>query len=188
MPDPTRWYQENAQEAAKQYETVAVEAIHGWLERFLPESSGRVLDIGAGSGRDAAWLAGLGHQVVAVEPSSEMRKEAKRRHPGTGIQWRSDRLPALRTLSRQEPFDLILVSGVWQHVAKSDRKRAFRKTINLLKLGGVLAISLRHGPETLGQQVHTVSVEEIESLARDHGAFVVYRNEAEDSLKRKGVY
>lgn len=164
-----------------------MEAVHGWLERFLPENPGRALDIGAGSGRDAAWLAGFGHKVVAVEPSSEMRKEAKCWHPRADIQWRSDSLPSLRRLSKQKPFDLILINGVWQHVAKSDRKRAFRKVINLLKPDGVLAISLRHGPEVPGKKVHAVSVEEIESLARDHGAFVAYRNEVEDSLGREEV-
>ena len=113
MLDSTRWYQENAREIAKQYEAVAVEAVHGWLERFLPENPGfGSLDIGAGSGRDAAWLAGFGHKVVAVEPSSEMRKEAKRRHPRAGIQWRSDSLPSLRKLTKQKPFDLILINGV----------------------------------------------------------------------------
>ena len=188
MLDSIRWYQENAREAAKQYEAVSAEDVHGWLKKFLPEESGRVLDIGAGSGRDAAWFSEQGRQVVAVEPSAEMSKEGKRRHSGANIRWRNDSLPSLRNLSRQEPFDLILVSGVWQHVAESDRKRAFRKMINLLKPDGVLAISLRHGPENPGHKVHPVSAEEIESLARDHGAFVAYRGETQDALGRKGVY
>ncbi|MCY3852182.1 MAG: methyltransferase domain-containing protein [Gammaproteobacteria bacterium] len=187
MLDSTRWYQENAREAAKQYEAVAAEDIHGWLKRFLPENPGRILDIGAGSGRDAAWLSELHHQVIAVEPSPEMRKEGRRWHPGTGIRWRNDSLPSLRKLSKQEPFDLILINGVWQHVERSDRKRAFRKTINLLKPDGSLAISLRHGPEVLGRKAHAVSVEEIESLARDHGAFVAYQDEVEDGLGREGI-
>ena len=90
MLESVRWYQENAKQAAKQYEAVAAEDIHGWLKRFLPEDPGRILDIGAGSGRDAAWFSALCHQVVAVEPSLEMRKEGKRRHSDTGIQWRND--------------------------------------------------------------------------------------------------
>ena len=187
MPDSIRWYQKNAQQVAKCYESVSAEDLHGWLKKFFPEGPGQILDIGAGSGRDAAWLAGLGHQVVAAEPSSEMRREAKRLHPGIGVQWRNDSLPNLRKLSQRDSFDLILVNGVWQHVAQSERKRAFRKIINLLKPDGVLAIGLRHGPEIPGRPVHAVSVEEIESLARDHGAFVAYRNEAEDSLGREEV-
>ncbi len=187
MIESTRWYQKNAGQAADRYESVAAEEMNGWLKEFFPKKSGRILDIGAGSGRDAAWLAGLGHEVVAVEPSSEMRKEAKRRHPGLGIKWRDDSLPGLRNLSRQDPFDLILINGVWQHIAKSDRKRAFRKAVNLLKPDGVLAISLRDGPDASDRKVHAVSAEELESLARDHGAFVVHQDEAKDGLRRKDV-
>jgi protein-L-isoaspartate O-methyltransferase len=32
-----------------------------------------VLDIGSGTGRDAAGLAAMGHSVVAVEPTAELR-------------------------------------------------------------------------------------------------------------------
>ena len=69
-------------------------------------------------------------------------------------------------------FDFILVSAVWMHVAPSDRARAFRKLITLLKPGGCLAITLRSGPAEAERRFHPVSAEEIRSLARDHGAFV----------------
>ena len=36
------------------------------IEHF-PQQPSHVLDIGAGTGRDAAWLASLSHIVVAVE-------------------------------------------------------------------------------------------------------------------------
>jgi protein-L-isoaspartate O-methyltransferase len=39
----------------------------------LPAPPARVLDVGAGSGRDAAWLTSLGLEVVAVEPSVALR-------------------------------------------------------------------------------------------------------------------
>jgi FkbM family methyltransferase len=44
-----------------------------------------VLDIGAGSGRDAAWLASLGYEVIAVEPSAAMVREAQRIHSESAI-------------------------------------------------------------------------------------------------------
>lgn len=187
MLESTRWYQKNARKAAKQYEMVAAEDLHRWLKRFLPESPGRILDIGAGSGRDAAWLAEQGHQVVAVEPSSEMRKEARRRHPERAVRWVNDHLPGLCKVSREEPFDLILVSAVWMHVAESDRKRAFRKILNLLKPGGTLALTLRHGPTDPERSIREVSVVELETLARDHGALVVHRSGEEDRLGREDV-
>lgn len=48
------------------------------------------LDVGAGSGRDAAWLASLGYEVVAAEPAAGMRIEAQRRHPDPRIRWLDD--------------------------------------------------------------------------------------------------
>ena len=48
----------------------------GWTVNLLPRPPGRALDVGAGTGRDAAWLARLGFQVVAVEPSGVLRGHA----------------------------------------------------------------------------------------------------------------
>ena len=65
--------------------------------------------MGAGSGRDAAWLASLGHEVIAVEPSDQMRARAQELHAGApGITWINDRLPGLEKGSAI--FDLSLVS------------------------------------------------------------------------------
>jgi len=48
---------------------------------------GAVIDIGAGTGHMAAWLARRSHQVTAVEPSSAMRHEGVRRTAGLPIHW-----------------------------------------------------------------------------------------------------
>ena len=130
------------------YETVEARDLHSWLEPWLPEAPALVLDVGAGSGRDAAWLADAGHEVVAVEPSATMLSEARRRHPQSTISWVRDSLPALERIYRQAfAFDLVLLSAVWMHVEPGHRQRAFRKLVGLLKPGGRLAITFpaRHG-------------------------------------------
>src|SRR5919201_6232747 len=38
------------------------------LERFLPPPPARVLDVGGGPGRYAAWMAGSGYAVHLVDP------------------------------------------------------------------------------------------------------------------------
>jgi SAM-dependent methyltransferase len=121
----------------------------------LPARPAAVLDVGAGSGRDASWLSALGYDVVAVEPSAEMRSIAQEHHAGKPIRWIADSLPVLQVTFRTGlSFDLILLSAVWMHVAPSDRARAFRKLINLLKPGGILAITLRHGPAEADRGIH----------------------------------
>ncbi len=188
MVDSIAWYDANAEAVAARYETVRSEVVHDWLRDLLPQGSASVLDIGAGSGRDAAWLAANGHDVVAVEPSASMRAAGASLHDDPAINWIDDRLPTLGVVSRSGlSFDLILLSAVWMHVQENDRRRAFRKLINLLRPGGLMAITLRIGPTDPERGFHSVAPEEVEALARDHGALVEKHVEALDLLGRDDV-
>lgn len=67
----------------------------GWLLGLIPARPSVVLDVGAGIGRDAAWLTSLEHEVIAVEPAAAMREEEQRLHSSARIRWMDNRLPAL---------------------------------------------------------------------------------------------
>lgn len=57
---------------------------------------GTCIDIGAGTGHIASWLAGQGHRVTAVEPSPAMREEGRQHTAGLPIHWceaYAERLP-----------------------------------------------------------------------------------------------
>jgi hypothetical protein len=69
----------------------------------------------------------------------------------------------------------------------AERPRAFRKLVTLLKPRGMMAITLRVGPSKPDRGMQPVSEEEIERLARDHGAFVIRRREQPDELGRDNV-
>ena len=187
MSDPIHWYETNADSVVARYEALQFPEVHGWLMALLPEPPARILDIGAGSGRDAAWLASRGHDVIAVEPSAAMRQAGTRQHAGA-FGWLNDRLPSLDLVTRSgQSFDLILVSAVWMHLPQRDRHRAFRKMVNLLKPGGLLAMSLRIGAADPQRGIHAVGPEEVEALARDHGAFVELHDKAADLLGRRDI-
>ena len=182
------WYDDNADRLVRGYEAIDVVRLHGWLGGLLPAELGVAFDIGSGSGRDAAWLASLGHEVVGIEPSAAMRAHATRLHDVARLRWVDDSLPALLKLTALGlAADLILVSGVWQHVAPLDRPRAFRKLAALLRSGGVLAITLRNGPAEDARQMHPTCAGEIEDLARSAGMAVERVIDAEDALGRPGV-
>ena len=187
MTERGGWYETHAAEAAARYESVAAEQINAWLLDLLPKRRAVVLDVGAGSGRDTAWLTSLGHEVVATDPSAAMRAQARRWHPNLGVQYLPDRLPELtKTFRTGISFDFILVNAVWMHVAPADRKRAFRKLVTLLKPGGVIAFTLRE-PIDDGRDMYPVSGAEIEELARQHGAFVERRSDGADFLGRTPI-
>lgn len=66
-------YEQEAQALLKQYENVSFETVHSAYLDLLPPAPAIVLDIGAGSGRDAAYFADQGHEVYAVEPTQALR-------------------------------------------------------------------------------------------------------------------
>jgi SAM-dependent methyltransferase len=95
MADPVAWYDANAENVSARYEEAAAGDLYGWLLDLLPATPAATLDVGAGSGRDAAWLANKGYDVVAVEPSARMRDAAARFNPESRVRWINDSLPAL---------------------------------------------------------------------------------------------
>ena len=188
LPDSVRWYDLHAANATEQHEVLQTDALLAWAADLLPEGRPAVLDVGAGSGRDSAWFAGCGADVVTVEPSAAMREEGQKRHSDQRLRWVDDALPSLLHTSRLGiSFDLILISAVWQHVSPGDRPRAVRKLVALLKPGGLLLVTLRLGEPEAGRGMHPVGVEELTRLAREHGLAVVRSHEMADLLNRSDV-
>jgi SAM-dependent methyltransferase len=186
MADCLEWYAAHADRLAASYEGIAFEDVHGWLLDLLPPRPARVLDVGAGSGRDAAWLAAQGFVVVALEPCPALRSLAKTLHPDERILWRDDSLPLL-TRTTGPGFDCILVSAVWMHLHPPERPAAFQRLIDLLNPGGVLVMTLRHGPAEYERKMYPVSSVEIEELARTHSVVVERIATEKDRLGREDV-
>ncbi len=80
-------------------ESITFEKLHRPILEFIPTTESDVLDIGSGSGRDAAAFARMGHNVTAVEPNSGFIETATRKHPLPNIQWIEDSLPSLSALT-----------------------------------------------------------------------------------------
>lgn len=52
--DGIAWYEAHAPELVPRYEAVRPEKLHDWLVDLLPDRPALLLDVGAGTGRDAA--------------------------------------------------------------------------------------------------------------------------------------
>jgi SAM-dependent methyltransferase len=161
--DAVGWYDDHAESIAERHESLAPEKVNAWLKALLPSQPALVLDVGAGSGRDAAWLSSFGHQVIAVEPSEQMRVRGQRLHASDNIRWINDRLPGLENVHRLGlSFDFILLNAVWMHLAPPNRRRAFRKLITLLKPGGWMAISFRQPDASNPRAMFPCHLDELE--------------------------
>ncbi|AXQ98986.1 class I SAM-dependent methyltransferase [Pseudoalteromonas piscicida] len=199
------FYNENASNLAQQYLSKTFDEVHQSWAEFLPSiisnPNARILDLGAGSGRDAKYLAELAQethleknniQVLAVEPATELLKLGQQTTAGTKVKWLNDSLPALSSVTKLEvSFDLILLSAVWMHISPSERARAIRKLANILKPGGKIVISLRHGQteeDFTQRKMHVVCADELKKLASDVGLFCKLETPKEsDKLGRSHV-
>ena len=188
MSSTIDFYHHNALTLSHQYNSVSFESVHHSWKPYWPLAGDKVLDVGAGSGRDARWMQQQGCEVIAIEPSNALR-ELGAEYTGVEVTWINDALPALsRTENLGMRFDLILVSAVWMHLPSSYRERAFRKLSNLLAPNGRLIISLRHGEFDDQRQGYPVSVEELEQLAKNSALQVRHIDESKDQLNRSEVW
>lgn len=188
MSSTIDFYHHNALTLSHQYNSVSFESVHHSWKSYWPLAGDKVLDVGAGSGRDARWMQQQGCEVIAIEPSNALR-ELGAEYTGVEVTWINDALPALnRTENLGMRFDLILVSAVWMHLPSSYRERAFRKLSNLLAPNGRLIITLRHGEFDDQRQGYPVSVEELEQLAKNSALQVRHIDESKDQLNRSEVW
>lgn len=137
---------------------------------FIPAKPSRVLDVGAGAGRDAAVLASVGHNVVAVEPVPDFLSIARERHNSPNIEWVNDALPMLSKLGdKPSQFHFVLASAVWHHIDDSEREVAMMRISALLHPGGIFALSLRHGPAGAGSHIFPTHSGRTAEIARTAG-------------------
>ncbi|MCH8617568.1 class I SAM-dependent methyltransferase [Undibacterium sp. TS12] len=166
----TEGYAEAAEFLIPQWKEISFSRQHQIVMHLLPTAPARILDLGAGIGRDAAAFATMGHQVVAVEPTRELRQAGMTLHASTSIDWLDDSLPDLTLLrSRKEQFDLIMLTAVWMHLDSQEREQAMHVLTELLADTGLLIMSLRHGAIPAGRRMFDVSADETINLAHKHG-------------------
>lgn len=172
---------------AVQYEKVTFEEIHRNVLQLVPTEPARILDVGAGTGRDAAALVARGHSVVAVEPTAALRAHGQRLHAGSKIDWVDDALPDLALSRHAGRFEAVFATAVWMHLNTEERHRAMARITELLVAGGHFFVNLRHGPVPDGRHMFSVSASETAELGQANGLRTVYRGERSDLQGRDGV-
>ena len=187
----TAGYAEEAADLLVRYEKMQFSEIYERVWYLLPEPPGAVLDIGAGTGRDAAGFAEWGYRVTAVEPVAELREGAQALHPSPDIEWIDDHLPDLSSVAdRAEAYSVVVLSAVWMHLDEAERAAAMPIVASLVAPHGILIMSLRHGPVPKGRRMFDVSPEETKTLAAKDGLDCIFERlsgSREDLNKAAGV-
>lgn len=185
QPDILRGYAVEAAELIPEFEAIRTLDVLAPMAAMLPSEPSRVLEIGAGTGRDAAWLVEQSHNVIAVEPVDELREAGMALHPSDKIQWVKDWLPTLHQIRYDSSgFNLILVVAVWQHLLPQDHRQAIRTLAGKVASEGCLIMSLRHGPGSTSRICYPADPDGIIRYAEDAGMRLLMRSSAK-SVQQK---
>jgi 2-polyprenyl-3-methyl-5-hydroxy-6-metoxy-1,4-benzoquinol methylase len=180
------YYGRDAAERGARYARARFEDIHADILDHLPPPGSDVLDVGAGSGRDAAALAARGYRVVAVEPAQALADWGRARYADQEIIWIDDALPALSVVSAMpRRYAFILCSAVLMHVVAEALDRSVATLAALLTPRGHLAMSVRdRGAQDPAAIFHNHSEDAILEAARRSNLALVHQRENPDQLAR----
>jgi SAM-dependent methyltransferase len=110
------------------------------LLRQLPPAPARILDVGGGTGRYAAWLGDLGYEVHLVEPTPLHLAQARRRSARSAIPFRVSEGHAGELPEEDASQEVVLLFGPLYHLKdEADRLQAFSEARRVLVADGLLA-------------------------------------------------
>jgi SAM-dependent methyltransferase len=109
---------------------------------------GRVLSLGEGEGRNAAFLAGLGHRVVAVDQSEVGLAKAKKLAAGRGLT--IDTACADLAAFTIEPGAWAGIVSIFCHLPRRIRQPLHAAVVRGLRPGGVFVLEA-YTPEQIGR-------------------------------------
>lgn len=187
------FYDSHAEEATASYERVDFSRL---VDRFAATlgASVRVLDLGCGSGRDAARMLARGYDVVTADGSEAMLAEATALHPELAGRTARVVLPGPLPFER-DAFDGAMSWAVIMHVAEPELAGVFGELARVVRPGGVLGYSVNteragldaDGTDARGRHFTCLPAAGWERLHEAAGFTTMEREETDDITGRSGI-
>lgn len=163
-------YSNITQQQILAYESADMSYIYQLIEKYFDKSL-PIREFGCGTGRDLAKLNASGYNIIGVDSSSNMRKEARKLHPEVAER--------IKLQSYLEYSNIYAIASV-MHL--ENPKDFFRKQQLLLPVGGHVIISVPDGKRDVKIPECGFSIEEWKSCF--DGFYILEEVYKEDSLKR----
>ena len=163
------YYDDHWQEYVERTQHMDMCEITNHFTQRLPAGA-KVLDIGAGSGRDARNFVNLGYQVVALEPSSKLAKHL--RHIA-GLEVVEIGAEAIEDVSQ---FDGAWACASLLHLDERRLPEAMHRICRALKPGGILYLSFKVGDGVRiaadGRLFNDMTADDLMRLVKNEGLTV----------------
>lgn len=134
------YYNENAKEYFETTKNLKTTEIY---KEFLSmvKPSGKVLDLGCGSGRDSLYFKNAGFDVTSVDGSIELAKEAEKLINQEVI------VSKFEDFKSEERFDGIWACASLLHVRRENIEEVLRNLADNLNKGSVFYLSFKYGDD-----------------------------------------
>ncbi len=116
--------------------------VYSFLEKYiLAEKNQRVLELNCGTGEDAIYLAGKGHQVIATDISEAMINAAQAKQGDHKVTFKVLDINALPSESFETSFDLVFSNfGGLNCLSPLELGTFFKRVPEILSSGGKLVL------------------------------------------------
>lgn len=187
------YYSRNASTIAARYERVAsADSLQVDLSQL--KAKAKVLEIGCGSGRDAAALVNAGFEVTAIDGSQKMLEQALAYHPELAGRLLLHQLP-MPLPFEPEGFDAVIALAVLLHLTKDEIVGTLKEVHRVLTSSGQLIYSVNtarpgldeDGVDSDGRYFTVMSRAEWEVINKAAGFRCLEVVESEDVIGRDGV-
>ncbi|MEX1301299.1 MAG: class I SAM-dependent methyltransferase [Desulfotignum sp.] len=194
LPDATiQYYATHVEELIRRYESADVSDLHSLLRDSFP-SGARLLELGCGSGRDAAFMLENGFDVTASDGVPEMIDAAAAGHPALvgrlcRICLPRDLTPALGL------FEGIYAVATLMHLTRPDILEVFARIRRILVPGGRLFFSVplhrddvaADGFDANGRRFTAMTLTDWTGICRRAGFDILTSTTTPDGLGRKTI-
>lgn len=147
MDKPTvSYYDDNASQVSRKYESADMSHIAHLFLRHLPDKGSKILDLGCGSGRDAAFLLESGYNLRGVDASANMIEEALKEHPELAGRLSVEAVPLPEgSALLKETFQAVVAMAMLMHVPEQDLFQTAFQIKRMLGGGGIAFLSVSTG-------------------------------------------
>ena len=146
------YYNNKASQLAERYDQIEFSEFQSELIGNF-SGTNKVLEIGCGSGRDAAFLTSHGLEVTATDGSKAMLEEAGRAHPELKGRLRFARLPEKLPFG-DSAFDGVYSVATLMHLPKEGITKSIGEIHRVLRPGGLFFFSVSLERDDIDRQTN----------------------------------
>ena len=132
-------YDEIYEEYAKTNESVSV--VKEFLDYFIENVNGKVLDAGCGHGRDAKYLSEHGLEVTGIDLSEKLLEIARNNAP-KALFYNED---MMNSSFKDNSYDGLWACGSFLHIPGEHSKQTLNEFCRVLKKNGLMFICVKQG-------------------------------------------